>query len=508
VEIALPGIASDVDTLVIGAGSSGAAVAGLLAIRSDGEILLVEAGPDYGDRSSGRWPAELLDASQLPLTHDWGYTSGTLYEDRVLGYERARVVGGCSSHNGCQAVVGHRADYDGWAAAGNVGWKCDEVRPYVEAALRALRVRQPTVSELTPYGSASYEAMLAAGIPAVSDLNDLEEATGVAPNPVNVVDGIRWNAAFAYIDPARQRPNFRIWGDTTCDRLILEGGRVVGAWVLTRNRPVMVRAARVVISAGTYGSPAVLLRSGIGDPDDLRAVGVEPRHQLPGVGRNLHDHPGIAVQFEGTPELETESRRFAEANRHPEEQLIAKLASSNCTEAFDLHLYTQGGARRSDPSTFIWEYMVAGMTPRSRGRLSLISSDPTVQPAIDHGYLSDPDGSDAGVLLEGLERLRDVTRQPSLARLLGRETSPGPGLGTGGGRGSGLERHVVTTFHPVGTVKMGPATDPEAVVDSDGRVHGIDGLYVVDASIMPMVPRANTNLPAVIVAERLVAKMS
>lgn len=500
-------IPTEFDTLVIGAGSSGAVVAGLLAIRSDAEILLVEAGPDYADRGSGRWPAELLDASELPLTHDWGYTSGALYSDRILGYERARVVGGCSSHNGCQAVVGHRADYDGWAAGGNLGWKSDEVRPFIDAALRALRVRQPTISELTPYGSASYEAMLAVGIPAASDLNDIDEATGVAPNPVNVVDGMRWNTAFAYLDPARQRPNLRIWGDTICDRLILEGHRVVGAWFLAGNRRVKVYAARVVVSAGAYGSPAILLRSGIGAPDELRTLGIEARHRLPGVGLNLQDHPGIAVQFKGTPELEAESRRFAEANPHPEEQLIAKLASSHCAEAFDLHLYTQGGPRRADPSNFIWEYMVAGMTPLSRGQLTLVSSDPTVQPAIDHGYLSDPDGSDARVLREGLLRLREVTRQPSLARLLGPETSPGPGLLSREEPGWGLERHVVTTYHPVGTAKMGPATDPDAVVDGSGRVHGIDGLYVVDASIMPALPRANTNLPAVIVAERLVAQM-
>jgi choline dehydrogenase len=174
------------DTIVIGGGTAGAAVAGILAQHSDQSVLLLEAGPDYGAFAAGRWPAELTNAGSIPTTHDCGYDSGAQYASRVIPFERARVIGGCSSHNGCAAIWGSRLDYDGWAAAGNPGWSTDDLLPIFRAASERLRVRIPEPQEITPYQRAALEAAAEAGIPRVADLNNLDENLGMAPSPVNI----------------------------------------------------------------------------------------------------------------------------------------------------------------------------------------------------------------------------------------------------------------------------------------------------------------------------------
>ena len=254
--------------------------------------------------ANGRWPRELLDASQNPpFTHEWGYDSGDQFPGRVLTFDRARVFGGCGSHNGCQAMIGHREDYDAWEAAGNAGWGTRDLQPHIASLLRHMRVRLYDDGEITPFHRLNIDALVAAGLPRVLDLNDLDQDIGVAPNPVNIVDGVRWNAAFAYLDPVRGRPNLTLLGGALCDRLLLEGGRCVGAVIVVDGRAEVIRAERVILSAGVYGSPAILLRSGIGEPSDLRKLGIDPAHALPGVGRNLHDHPGADLTFAGSDGL-------------------------------------------------------------------------------------------------------------------------------------------------------------------------------------------------------------
>jgi choline dehydrogenase len=495
-------VPSSVDVLVLGGGTSGAALAGRLAELTDASVLLLEAGPDYGPLAAGRWPAELLDASQLPLTHDWGYTSENQIHDRVIRFDRGRVIGGCSAHNGCQIAIGHRLDYDGWAARGNPGWATDDLLPYIVAARQRLQVRQVTDEELTPYGRASLAAMLAAGLPRARDLTDPDDGIGAAANPANIVGRMRWNAAFAYLDPVRGK-RLAVIGNALADRLLIDRDRVIGAVAIIGGRQVAIHAGLVAVCAGVYGSPAILLRSGIGGPADLAQVGIRPVHALPGVGGNLHDHPAVELTFAGTSELERRSREFAARAFHPEEQLIAKIRSSRCPTGFDLHLYTQGGARRHEPDRWIWEYMAAVLTPKSRGTLRLRSPDPHAAPIIDHGFLTDPDGADAALLTEACTYAREITRQPELAALLGPETAPGDALRGGADLPAELRRLVVHAYHPVGTCMMGPSTDPRAVVDPSARIHGLTGGYVVDAAIMPVVPRANTNLPAAVVAERV-----
>lgn len=491
------------DTVVIGGGTAGAAIAGLLAEHSEETVLLLEAGPDYGPFATGRWPADLTDAGAIPTTHDWGYHSGEQSAPRVIGFERARVIGGCSSHNGCAAIWGSSLDYDGWAALGNSGWSTDEMRPLFSAASERLRVKIPEPAEITPFQRAALDAAAEAGIPRVADLNNLDENLGMAPSPVNIVNGVRWNTAFAYLDPVRERSNLTIVGDAACDRLEIRSGRANAVIVAGREGPVRLEAGRVIVAAGTYGSPAILTRSGVGDPSELRAAGITSIIDLQGVGRNLHDHPRISLNYAGTRELEAMMTAFARDHWMPEEQTIAKAQSSRCPRGFDLHIYPVGGPDPSTRTGWRWTLEVACMTPRSRGTLRISSADNAAPPIIDHRYLSDPEDEDLRVLADGVALAREIAGKPALSRLVSMEFLPGSRAATRIQVESFVRANCLHYYHPVGTCRMGPASDHFAVVDSRGRIHGLDNAYVADASIMPVIPRANTNLPALVVGERI-----
>ncbi|MGH2533392.1 MAG: GMC family oxidoreductase [Thermomicrobiales bacterium] len=491
------------DTIIAGGGAAGAVVASLLAARSDQSIVVLEAGPDYGPLAANGWPAELKDASRLADTHDWAFDSGSCYPDRTVLFQRARVIGGCSAHNGCAAIWGSRLDYDAWAAAGNTGWATDNLVPLFHSANQRLRVRQPGPDEITPFQQACLDAAPAAGIPLVDDLNDLDEHVGMAASPVNIDQGVRFNTAFGYLDPVRDRPNLTVLGNMLVDRLLLDGDRVTGVTAIGPDGPVSIAAGRVIVAGGAYGSPAILLRSGIGDPDQLQQVGVTPTHDLSGVGRNLHDHPSIFLTFAGSPELLRRMRVFGASHWLPDEQTIAKARSSHCREAFDLHLYPVSSPNPDDPAARTWAIFAACMTPRSRGTLTLASADPATPPVIDHQYLRDVDGHDRRVLVDAVHLARAMAAAPSLKHLIGAELAPGPDTQTDDAIANWIDATVQHYFHPVGACKMGPASDPEAVVDPTGRIHGLANAYVADCSIMPVIPRANTNIPAVVVGERI-----
>lgn len=493
------------DTVVVGGGSAGAVIAGLLAEQSDESILLLEAGPDYGPADSGRWPGVFLDA-RLGYDNAWGYESGDAYPGRAVAFERAQVIGGCSAHNGCAAIWGSRLDYDNWVRLGNPGWDTDDLLPLFQEADRRLNVAIYPPAEVTPFQQACLDAAHAVGIPEAADLNDFDDDVGIAPSPANIRDGVRWNTAFGFLDPVRERPNLMIRGNVLVDRLIVTEGRVTGVVAIGTDGPVTIATGRVVLSAGTYGSPAILLRSGIGDPAQLNAIGIAPVLPLPGVGANLHDHSQVNVVYSGTPELR--NRMVAHEADHwtPSEQVIAKLRSAHYPKdepGFDLHIWPVGGRDTQDRDTWVWMLPVSCMTPVSRGTLQLQSADPAAAPLIDHGYITDPAAADRAILVDGVRLAREMAGQSPLRELVGVETAPGPAVQSPAELERWAADNVVHYYHPVGTCAMGPASDPAAVVDARGLIHGLSNAYVADCSIMPVIPRANTNLPAVVVGMRV-----
>jgi choline dehydrogenase len=495
------------DVVVVGGGTAGAVTAGLLAELTDVSVVLLEAGPDYGPVDSGRWPADLLDAATLAIvSHDWGYT-GDVHGRRV-DFNRAKVIGGCSSHNGGAAVKGSRLDYDGWAAAGNPGWSTEDLLPLFDSAWERFRVRPVGTDDLTPFQAACTDGLVAAGIPAVDDFNDLDEELGVAPFPINIdSQGRRINSAFAYLDPVREKGNLTVVGNATGERVLLEGSRAVGVVIGTPDGEASVRAPRIVLSAGAYGSPAILQRSGIGPAEVLGKAGVEVRHEL-AVGENLHDQPTLEVDYAGSDELLDEMRTFGEGRWRPDEQVIAKFPSRECEEGFDLHIFPLGGRDPLRPGEWRWTIAAALLSPRSRGhvRISGPSCGDPVQ--IDHRFLTDDDGRDAARLVEAVERIRETAAEPRLAALLGDERFPGVEVRSTAEVRRCVESTSVHYWHPVGSCKMGPPEDEAAVVGSDGGVHGLEGLHVADASIMPWVMSGNTNMPCAVIGERMARQLA
>ena len=475
------------DVVVVGAGSAGCAVAGRLAERGR-DVLLLEAGPDYGPSDSGRWPVELLSARMLATSHDWGYASGRWV------FERARVMGGCSSHNGAIAAVGHRADYDGWELP---GWSGAEVAPLFAQVVERMRVRAYGSDEAGPFHARCLGAAADLGWPIGSDLCDLDAGPSFGMETVNVVGDTRWNAGFAYLDHVRGG-SLRILDEMLVDRLLSWNGSVTLA-ATRRGEAVRIEAGTVVLAGGAYGTPLVLERSGIGDPDVLRAAGVGCRVPLPGVGANLHDHSMVHADRVVGPRLQEWLDEAAATGFLPEEQTLGKFVSSVSPDGlYDTHIFPVCASDQTSVFHGRVHVEVACMTPRSRGSVHLASADPEAHPKIDHGYLTDPEGHDLAVLRDGLVHAEQLLDHPLLAEVLGARI-------TDMGTDQAIRDTVAHYYHPVGTCAMGDG--PLAVCDADGRVHGVPGVVVADVCLMPQIPRGNTNLPAVMMGERIASTL-
>ena len=476
---------------MIGGGSAGAVVAARLAAAGT-DVVLVEAGPDYGPLDDGAWPPEILDATALATTHDWGYGSGAVAGRSPWIWERARILGGCSSHNGAIAAVGHRDDYDGW---GLPGWATDQLRPLFATALATMRVRAYEPDEAGPFHARCLDAARSAGWFIASDLCDLDANESFGLETVNVLDGLRWNTAFAYLDPVRASQHLTILDRTLVDRIEETLAGVV-VHVVTDGECSAIGGDTAVVAAGVYGTPAILQRSGIGDPDRLRSVGVTPVVESPLVGTNLHDHPMANASRELAPDLRSAIEEATRRGFVPEEQTLGKACSSLATDGvFDLHLFPVCASTQTTLTGGRALVEVACMTPRSRGEVHIIAADPEAHPHIDHRYLTDPDDHDVTVLRDGLVMAEELLAQPALADVL----VPGPArdLST-----ESIRRDVMHYYHPVGTTPMG-ADPTTSVCDPSGRVHGTDRIVVADVSLVPQVPRANTNIPAVVIGERI-----
>src|SRR6266511_814733 len=435
------------DVVILGGGTAGCVLAARLSENPDRSVCLVEAGPDYGPYADGRWPEDIVDGRQLAFSHSWE----TDREDR--SQLRAKILGGCSAHNACVVLEGAPADYDEWGP----GWSYAELEPYLRRAEEELRTRRAAEDEISPWHRAFLEAAGDNGF----------------VNPLNAVGPVRWNSAFAYLDPARRRPNLTIVADTLADRVLLERDRAKGVTTSAGE----LQAGQVVLAASAYGSPAILLRSGIG-----------PESGLP-VGEGLMDHVGVGAGWEPTDLLQAETTRFEAAHPLFMGQITVALRSSSCPDHLcDLFLF---------PAIELGEtgYEISGaafaMKPRSRGRVGLNGSDSRTPLAIEHGFLTDP--HDATMVEEGFQALRDLVASEPVRRYAARELRPGPKVSA--------REHVLAEargfFHPVGTCALG------SVVDPTGRVFGFENLVVADASIIPSIPSSNTNLTTAAVAERI-----
>jgi choline dehydrogenase len=498
----------EVDTVIVGAGTCGVAVAARLIERTDRSVLLVEAGPDWGPFAEGGWPAELLDPTVMPVDrYQWGYVSAAWTGLPGLPLERGRLMGGCSSHNGCAAVWGHRRDYDDWAAAGNPGWGAGAMLPLLREADERLHVYQPAPDEVSPWHRACLETAPAVGLPILPTLNDLDAELGIAIHSINIRDRMRWNAAFAYLDPVRGHPRLHIAAETLVDRLLFDGPRCTGLDVIGPDGPARVACRSVVLCGGAYGTPLILLRSGVGPADDVRAHGIAPVLDLAGVGRNLQDHPAYPVHFSGSDRLTRAMEAFGgDGGLLREEGTTVLARSRHCRGPFDLHLYPVGTRSVGDRG---WRFAIAAavMEPRSRGTVRLGGRDPEAQPVIDTAYFSDPDGYDLEALLDGIDLIRGFASRRPLTELAGDELQPGPDVRNRDTLRDIVRRTGTHDYHPAGTCKMGPASDPLAVVNADGVVHGLEGVAVADISIAPTVPRANTNVPALVVGLRIADRL-
>ena len=459
-------------------------------------VTLAEAGPDYGPVEEGGWPDDLLDATGIPESHDWGY-AGASGEGRPMPFERARVIGGCSAHNGCAQCAGWRGDYDAWAAA-CPGWSGADLEPLFAAVAARMRFRRYREAEIQPLQQAFLEAATAAGVPRTDDLDDLDGRAGCGCPPVNITGSTRWNAAAAYLDPLRGEGRLQVLGDAPIDRLELRNGRCHGARAVVGGRQTLIQAGETVVCAGTYGSPEILLRSGVGPAGDLAALGIPVAADRPGVGAGLRDQPASELEFAATSELGADLDAFAAAaDFMPQEQAIAKLGEDAGGAPFAYHIYPWVAPDPELPEGWMVALPVALLRPRSSGHVRLQAS--AARAEIEHGYLSDP--ADAADLTRGLRHVLELVAAGSLAGCLGR-----PLAIPAAEDDSAIERFVRGRhrhyYHPTGTCRMGPSDDAGAVVDHRCRVHGLECLRVADASVFPQPPRATTAWPTAVVGER------
>jgi choline dehydrogenase len=513
------------DYVIVGAGSAGCVLANRLTEDPKITVLLLEAGGEDNKREVAV-PAAFSKLFKTEV--DWAFYTEAQHhlKDRKLYWPRGKMLGGSSSINAMIYIRGHRADYDGWRDLGNAGWGYDDVLPYFKKAqnqergaseyhgvggpLNVADQRSPN-----PISQAFVDAGVGMGWPRNADFNGASQE-GVGLYQVTQKGGARNSAARGYLHPIRgKRPNLTVQTNAHATRVLFEGTRAVGVAYVQNGASQEARASReVILCGGAVNSPQLLLLSGVGPSDHLKDVGIEVVHHLPGVGHNLQDHLATGVGWYSTRPITLMGAdkkignvlNFLLFHKGPFTSVIAEsggfLKTKPDLPAPDLQFhvapafFVDHGAGNPDAHGF-----TIGPTliqPESRGHIGLHSRDPLAPPLIQPNYLAHH--SDVDVLVEGLKLGRRLAQLEPLAQYRGAEFLPGEQVQTDEELEEFVREHTETLYHPAGTCKMGH--DHMAVVDARLRVHGVQGLRVVDASIMPTVVRGNTNAPTIMIAEK------